>query len=91
MRVTTRTGRNTYVSTGGLEYGAFAICGFFIAVMVGVALLAVVFAWPELLVQWLAPKNVVLVALGWVGTVVWSLFLLGVILYGWLTSSEAGE
>lgn len=84
MRVTTRTGKNTYVSMSATTYTVGWFVMAVIVLLLVVAAAYFVLCWPEALVQALAPKNTVLVVLGWIGSAIWSVFLLGALLVRWL-------
>lgn len=84
MRVTTRTGRNTYVSVDGVTY---VLGWFFCAMVVVIVVVAAAYfllCWPEALVQWLFPDILAMVVIGWFLSAVWSIFLLVLLLRHWL-------
>jgi amino acid transporter len=76
MYVTERTGRDTYVTYDGVFYLFWL--GFGALMVIGAVALVVyyVFCWPEAIAQALAPKDPLMVTLGWIGSVIWTLFLL---------------
>lgn len=92
MQVTTRTGRNTFVTVDAVSYALGALVVFVVVATVVAGLIGFVFCWPVILLTWLFPGNLLMAVTGWTLTAMWcALLLAGAAYTGYAVRTERRE